>query len=139
MIENPQQTEKPSVFYRAFRWIFYLPKEFAVVLAAGLFGLFGGMVRLVFTTVKAQKVPTWLNVSLLPVFGMLVGLLVLAAQYVVPFVLVANTQLDLRPITLTLLSMFGGVFSMETYEVIQKKVMNAFARGKDKSSGRDKP
>lgn len=99
-----------------FPWLFGIPSFLALVLAATAFGALGGVTGLAYQLAVPDPTTTrWdLQYFYLPFMGFLIGLLVLGIANIFPALLTVESG-RIRPMTLTFLCLFCGLFSSKFY------------------------
>ena len=99
---------------RFFGWAFALPPLAALALSAFSFGAVGGVTRVVARSVMSEQTLTLEMTLTWPLFGALVGLLLLGATHVIP-VLLATGSTSVRPSALLFLALLGGAYTDKVY------------------------
>lgn len=130
-LENEELIEEKVKIYKYFPWIFYLPSFVGFVITAGAFGALGGVTNILkqiaIDNVKLEDS----KVMSTPIFGFLVGLLMLGISYVFPSALTFD-KADVKPTSLLFLCMFGGIFSGHIYNWLEnfiKSILPIAKRG----------
>ncbi len=95
-----------------------MPSFLGLVLTAMCFGMIGSMVSIILRIVNDQysKEDEVKYISE-PVLGLFTGLCVLGISYVLPTILVSNSD-TIRPITLMFFALFSGIYSKNFFEQI---------------------
>ena len=101
------------------KWIYELPDFVLLIFTACAFGALGGVVRVVFDWSHGKHSYSLNNAFLLPLLGMLTGILVLGVSEFLPHVFVEG-EVAVRNSTLIFLSIFTGVFSKQFYLWLEK-------------------
>lgn len=117
---------------RYFGWIYALPLNLPILLAALSFGHLGGMAALLRELANDLPV-SCRRLICLPFFGAMVGLMVFGAATIAPQ-LVFNSAEGVRPLSLVFLCLLGGVFSEAVFKWAEEKTTAFFVRSSPESS-----
>lgn len=111
---------------RLFPWIGLLTSLASLALTAGAFGVLGGAARVVKELVIDSKPLDLKEVVLNPLFGFLVGIMLLGISYVLPAALTDQEDVQLTPTTLLFLCFFGGLFSRRVFTWVESLIERVF-------------
>jgi hypothetical protein len=134
-LDDCLQYQRERQFNRLFPWVFYLPSFFGLLMMSFGFGALGGVLRVMkFVVLDLQPLHDcpWAST---PLFGGLMGVLVLGTAWVLPAMLTIGGG-ELRPTTLLFFAMFGGAFSPTIFASIQRQIEKRFAHSESKSEER---
>jgi hypothetical protein len=115
-----------------FKWTYNLPASLPLFITALSFGILGGIANVIYKAIGGE-VQTNQRVVLKPLFGGLIGLMVLGMTYVLPAVLTVDNS-KVRPVSLAFLSMYAGAFSTHVYLWLEEKIKTLFALDKKEDS-----
>ena len=92
-----------------------IPSTLSFILTAMAFGLIGSLSKLINQCLSDKtKLSETENLFLIPFQGALIGLIILGISYTIPTFL-TNESGSLKPITVVLLSLFGGIYYKNFY------------------------
>lgn len=96
---------------RLFWWTDAVPELLMLAISSCGLGAFGGVISIV-RLVAFKNVPIEeTNYIALPFLGFLLGMVILAISYVLPALIVSDSDLEIRQTTLMCFSLFVGLFS----------------------------
>jgi hypothetical protein len=103
-----------------------IPSILSFILTAVSFGIIGAIGKLINDSIQAKtKLKDTNNLLLVPIQGGIIGIIILGISYTIP-ILLTNDSVSLKPVTIVILGLFGGVFYLRFYswftEVIDKIV-----------------
>jgi hypothetical protein len=110
-----------------FPWISRIPALFGLILLGFGFGSLGGSMRALGEELFMNVRLTALRAFDLPVFGGLLGVLVLGVAYLIPAAVTINES-ALRPTALIFLAMVAGAFSFNVFSSVERQVAAIFPR-----------
>ena len=94
-----------------FSWITKVPELIILVFSSCAFGAFGGLIRIIrqisFEGLKLHET----HFIAIPFLGMLLGIAVLGISYLLPTILIAEGDIQIRQTSLMFFSLFTGLFS----------------------------
>jgi len=121
-LEMHLKIEKIILF---FPWVYYLPSIVVIVFTSGAFGALGGVTRIVKQLAIAKISISDIAVVSIPLFGFLIGILLLGIASVIPAALTAS-KVDIQPTTLLFICLFGGVYSEHVYKWLESQIKHIF-------------
>lgn len=93
-----------------------IPSFLSFLLTAVSFGIIGSLGKVINDTIqKKVKFKDTQNLILVPIQGGIIGIIILGISYTIPIIL-TNENVNLKPITIVFLSLFGGVFYLNFYD-----------------------
>lgn len=113
---------------RYFGWALDLPSIAALILAAAAFGAVGGATRVVALLTMTPQPLTLRIVLLDPLFGALIGIMLLGVAYALPAALTTGSATT-RPLSLLFLCLLGGAFAEKVYHWIGSRLGSIGAEG----------
>jgi hypothetical protein len=128
--ESLDQYLREQSWNRWCAWVFSLPREILPLFAAMAFGFCGGAIRSLFQLMRPPRQDlTSIAIIAAPLFGAAIGFLLFMMALLLPKMIVSGNQ-PIKPETLTLaaLSLFGGVFSDESYNWINSQIAKFFPK-----------
>jgi hypothetical protein len=111
---------------RWFGWIFSLPTTVVLLVGAMAAGVFGGAARIMMRLPKDSKAVRYSEVFGDPVVGLCMGFLLFFFSLAVPAVFSKGSN-PVRPETVLVFSMFGGLFSEKAYKWLEGQVTRLFS------------
>jgi hypothetical protein len=117
---------------RIWPWISWFPAPLTILLGAAAFGALGGVGRLLKEIVLDGK--NWKDVRTVatPLFGSVLAIVLLLLSYVVPLGLTTSEDIALRPLSVVIISLLGGMFSDRAYAWVERQAGNVFAERNNK-------
>lgn len=106
-----QEIDKTMDF---FKFIDMFPSLLLLVITACSFGLLGGTIKIIRDTVFNSIPISETKYVLVPLLGLLSGLIIFALSYIIPIVLVSGEN-EVRKTTLMFLSLFAGIMVDKFY------------------------
>lgn len=116
--------ERSRMTESLFPWVSSLPVFFGFLIMALGFGAVGGVIAVLRRAASGEQSLENLYITL-PMFGSLVGVLVLGMSYLLPAALVSAGG-NLRPTSLLFLTLLGGVFSGQVIDWIESWMTDLF-------------
>jgi hypothetical protein len=126
-IETCQHYLRDKQMGALFPWLQQVPPLFGLLLLGFGFGCLGGSMRALAESVQHGEELTLSKAIDLPLFGGLLGVMVLGIVYLVPAALTINESV-LRPAALLFLAILGGAFSTRVYTWVEHQVDALFPR-----------
>lgn len=123
------------VYYRErelmslFPWASGTPYLFGLILLGFGFGALGGTLRVFASATVRREQLTKLQSFDTPLFGGLLGVLILGISVLVPAALTVNETV-MRPTALLFLTMLGGTFSDQVYAWVEGHALSLFPKKK---------
>jgi len=107
-----------------FPYLDKLPSFLNFFLTSISFGIIGAFSKVINDSIKKGEPPQGMvNLFLIVTQGGLIGIIVLSISYIVPALLIAD-GVQLKPLTIVLLSLLGGVFYLEFFEWLESRIRN---------------
>lgn len=103
------------------------PTFLLLILTSCAFGILGCCVAMIKSAVLDKERVSNVHMGLLPLLGLMVGIIVLAIADLVP-VLFTEGSGTIRPITLVFLSFFGGLFIKQFYPWLERRFKEQLAK-----------
>lgn len=115
-----------------FGWILEVPSFLILVISSCGLGAFGGLIQIIrsvaFRGVPIEKTQYFV----IPFLGFILGMVVLAISYLLPAILITDSDLQIRQTTLMCFSLFTGLFSNSFLTWLESKFGN-YLKTKNKS------
>jgi len=108
-----------------FKWTYDIPASLPLLIMAVAFGILGGVTNVIYKAIGGE-IQTNSRVSLKPLFGGLMGMMVLGITFVLPALLTVDNG-KVRPVALAFLCMYAGAFSNHVYLWLEEKIKTLFA------------
>lgn len=107
--------------YRLFPFTRVLPTFACLFLAAAAFGALGGVTRLLKSIVLDHKPLAEQQVLATPLFGALLGLMLLGLAYIIPAAVATTDEIRPRLESIMILCLVGGLLSGRLYKWIERR------------------
>lgn len=108
-----------------FPWVSGIPYLFGLILLGFGFGALGGTLRVFADVTVRHRTPRLLDAFDTPLFGGLLGILILGVSVLVPAALTVSEAV-MRPTALLFLTMLGGTFSDQVYAWVEGHALSLF-------------
>lgn len=108
-----------------FGWAYSMPASLPSLITAVAFGILGGIAGVLHKGILGEP-QTHQRITLKPLFGGAIGMMVLGITYVLPAALTVDNG-HVRPISLAFLSLYGGAFSSHVFLWLEEKIKMVFA------------
>lgn len=115
--------EEQKLAFNLFPYLKGVPSFFSFAITAICFGAIGAIGKVINDIVrqKEQVLPPLVNLGLIFIQGGIIGLIVLCISYVVPNFL-SKEGLTLSPISVVVLSLFGGVCYLDFFAWVESVI-----------------
>lgn len=120
--EVMKSSKQQDLIYKFYPYAEVMPATLSFMITAICFGILGAVgVGVNNSIIRGIKFREYKNLLLVPAQGGFIGLIVIGICYTIP-VFLTNENTTLKPITIVILSLFGGVFYMNFYEWFLKSI-----------------
>jgi hypothetical protein len=106
---SAEEAEIADKVLPVYRWLFSVSDSTILVLSSCFLGAFGSIIR-ISIKMLIEKNLTAKMCLLLPFFGFSVGFIVLCISYALPKYLTTNSDVNLNPISIMVISLLAGIY-----------------------------
>lgn len=106
---------------KLFGWILNAPSFLILVVSSCELGAFGGVIHLIRDISFNRIAPYDTQFLIRPFLGFMTGMVVLAISYLLPAILITDSDIQIRQTTLMCFSLFAGLFSNSFYMWLENR------------------